>query len=367
MKRLLFVWILTAVFCSCSEKVELEKINLSSSKTEKHRVDVMQASDVAYDFLKGSHTTKSSAAIENLSLNRTFYNDENTPLYYAFNVGKNEGFILVSADDRTVPVLGFTTSGFFDIDNIPDELKILLENYEYELTDIIKDTVNDQPFGPIERIVTKRPYGAGPFITSKWGQGTPYNCLFAPNKAGCAIVAATQILNYHKWPSGLVNWNNIYDDYLKNNYSEAAKREVSSLMVACRKYFSIVDLNGLTDEKRIMPGLKDSLKYNAQLVSRTNYTRVTWQQLMIDELVAERPVLYLAKRYKDVNTTNKVGHAFILHGYSSISDNYALFNINWGWNGRDDGHFLLNGLRPGTIPTHYELENKAIIGISPRK
>ena len=33
--------------------------------------------------------------------------------YYVFNIGSNDGFVIVSGDDRTEPILGYADSGTF--------------------------------------------------------------------------------------------------------------------------------------------------------------------------------------------------------------------------------------------------------------
>ena len=40
---------------------------------------------------------------------------------YVFNVADNGGYVIVSNDDGTVPVLGFSDSGSFDPDNMPED------------------------------------------------------------------------------------------------------------------------------------------------------------------------------------------------------------------------------------------------------
>ena len=40
--------------------------------------------------------------------------------YYAFNIGDNEGFVIVSGDDSLTELVGYSDSGSFDPDKIPD-------------------------------------------------------------------------------------------------------------------------------------------------------------------------------------------------------------------------------------------------------
>ena len=43
--------------------------------------------------------------------------------YYIFNVGNDEGFVIVSGDDRTEQILGYSDTGYFDEENMPEPLK----------------------------------------------------------------------------------------------------------------------------------------------------------------------------------------------------------------------------------------------------
>lgn len=54
-------------------------------------------------------------------------------LYYVFNVNGSDGFIIVSADDSTQPILGWCDHGSFDAANMPANMRALLESYEEEL------------------------------------------------------------------------------------------------------------------------------------------------------------------------------------------------------------------------------------------
>ena len=39
--------------------------------------------------------------------------------YYVFDRGTGEGFVIVSGDDQTIDVLGYSEEGSFDYDNLP--------------------------------------------------------------------------------------------------------------------------------------------------------------------------------------------------------------------------------------------------------
>ena len=46
---------------------------------------------------------------------------------YVFNVADNGGFVIVSNDDSTVPILGFGDSGAIDPDNMPSNMRAWLQ------------------------------------------------------------------------------------------------------------------------------------------------------------------------------------------------------------------------------------------------
>ena len=46
-----------------------------------------------------------------------------TAAYYVFNSSDNEGFVIVSGDDQTEQVLGYSMNGAFDEDNMPENLR----------------------------------------------------------------------------------------------------------------------------------------------------------------------------------------------------------------------------------------------------
>ena len=53
--------------------------------------------------------------------------------YYIFNTVGKKGFVIVSGDDRTIPILGYTDSGEFDPNNMPENMKAWLENYDQQM------------------------------------------------------------------------------------------------------------------------------------------------------------------------------------------------------------------------------------------
>ena len=84
-------------------------------------IDPSQAARIAADHLRQQQPLR---AVPQLTLAHT----AQSPLratdtdYYAFNIGENQGYILVAGDDGAVPVLGWTTEGHFQADSLPVNL-----------------------------------------------------------------------------------------------------------------------------------------------------------------------------------------------------------------------------------------------------
>jgi hypothetical protein len=49
--------------------------------------------------------------------------------YYVFNIGE-EGFVIVSGDDKARPVLGYSLKGNFDVNNLPPAFAEWLDGYQ---------------------------------------------------------------------------------------------------------------------------------------------------------------------------------------------------------------------------------------------
>ena len=67
-------------------------------------IDVETAKALGIKFMNNSTNVKSSKAV----LSYTAFSEEGMPCFYAFSM-QPKGFVIVSADDRMRPVLGYST------------------------------------------------------------------------------------------------------------------------------------------------------------------------------------------------------------------------------------------------------------------
>lgn len=119
--------------------------------------------------------------------------------FYVFNAEGQNGFVIVSADDRTIPVLGYADKGSLEMNKLPVNARRWLEGYAEE----IKSLGDDAQASKSPRRVIGAP--VAPLLTCQWNQGAPYNLqcpIDGENRCvtGCVATAMAQVIYYHKWP-----------------------------------------------------------------------------------------------------------------------------------------------------------------------
>ncbi len=304
--------------------------------------------------------------------------------FYVFNAEGQNGFVIVSADDRTIPVLGYADKGSLEMDKLPVNARRWLEGYAEEIKTLGDDVQADKT--PRRVIGSPVP----PLLTCHWNQGSPYNlqCPFDGDYqcvTGCVATAMAQVMYYHKWPQSATTaipayttytkeiylselpattfkWDLMKDEYQYDETGTAADA-VAELMRYCGQ---AVNMNYTSSSSGASVSAAHLINYfgyskMAKNVSRSDYTTTDWESMIYRELSNARPVLYSGN-------SGSGGHQFVIDGY----DDKGLFHVNWGWGGYADGHFVLSVLNPdgrgiggGTSSNGYTRYQDAIIGVQP--
>ena len=61
--------------------------------------------------------------------------------FYVFGAENNEGFVIVAGDDRVTPVLGYSETNGFSVDNMPPNLKWWLGEYAKQIEFAIENDI----------------------------------------------------------------------------------------------------------------------------------------------------------------------------------------------------------------------------------
>ena len=362
-------------------------------------VTAEQAREQAQRFMQqhriASGKTNKVSPSKNLSMTMTQMNG-----LYVFNMAEDGGFVIVSNDDRTTPILGFSDSGSIDPDNMPSNMKAWLKGYADEIAWLQKNGNKSETKKGIAK--TSPSWNVGdpktnidPLLTTQWNQGEPYN-NFCPEYAagqksatGCVATAMAQVIYYHQWPktatptipaytdgygverAGLpaitFDWANMITDY-SGEYSEENQNAVATLMLYCgwgaKMNYGPESESNLDKAATALKEYFDYQKETIKHLSRSFYSYANWIDLIYYELSQGRPVIYSGE-------SSNSAHAFVCDGYQYVNET-DFFHINWGWGGLSDDYFVLSALNPdeqgiggSTSTDGYRYGQHTIIGIQP--
>jgi hypothetical protein len=283
--------------------------------------------------------------------------------YYVFNA-EDGGFVIVSGDDRTAEILGYSETGVFDWGKAPSNVKWLLNFY--------KQFIDHLGTNPTQARSSDTPVSASDkktitsFVKTQWGQFAPYNnqCPELNGErcaTGCVATAMAQIINYCKWPQEQTGTVAAYQTGTeKINMSQLSptsfdwdhmqEADIARLMLYCGQSvqmdYGIVESGAMVEDAPF----KDVFGYSksVRIISR-DVMYSEWENILYDELANNRPILY-----KGGN------HAWVIDGYKD-----GLFHMNWGWDGDLDGYYKITDLTEDDFVIKYEWNQSALIGILP--
>jgi hypothetical protein len=372
----------------------LSALNCFAKKT-----DVNQARIVAKNYIR------QFKVIEEFTIDSVSSGNKTT--IYIFNASNNEGFVLVSANDCAVPILGYSTKSNFSLNQAPSNIKKWVEGYVNEIrqlkeneiaTDSVKLLWNkliDNTFWADQSRM--RVNNVAPLIQTQWNQNPYYNELCPIDTrnneqtvVGCAATAMAQVMKYWNYPergSGFKSYNHPRYGTLSANFAATTYNwqgmpntiSSSNLAVALLSYHCGISMemqygigseggslafaisesapNGSCTEQ----ALKQYFNYDQNLrgIKKVRYSDFAWMELIRNELNSNRPILY-------AGFGNGGGHAFICDGYSANN----FFHFNWGWGGLSDGNFQLTALGPNSLGTGggngaYNNGQQMITGVQP--
>lgn len=347
---------------------------LSLAKVSASPVSSKQASRWAQDFYSVQYMGNQAKSLPEFTC---VYPQEGaksdfTP-YYIYNVGDNQGFVIVAGDDYARKrILAYSNKGSFRVDQMPENVKGWLKFYEEGVRLAASagyPSVADEEVEPAEVIVP-------PILGEiSYDQVEPYNlmCPVDPvtnrlSYSGCVATALTSIASHYQYPkqgkgkidyiSGRRNihiqadlsestydWESILDTYKGdlNNYTDKEKNAIALLM---RDFGYAVDMeysssaSGATIDKTIR-GVVDHMGYDSLVSFRLREAydnEQQWVDLLKYCINNDYPCYY-------TGSSSGGGHAFICDGY----DSRDYFHFNWGWNGLCDGYYTVNDLEPSEL------------------
>ncbi|MCQ2084377.1 MAG: C10 family peptidase [Bacteroidaceae bacterium] len=343
------------------------------------------------------------------------------PAFYAF--GQNDGgYVIVSADDRTVPVLAYSPDDEFDADVVNPNFRFWLDMLQQDISAIPDDAVfnmavgNDVPVSAISPLLVN---SAGVYIN--WNQGAPYNNLCPVDNldntvsmTGCVATAAAMVMYKWRYPekgtgSRTYNWNDIvlwnsektspiryevielsadfgntvYDwdnmlpAYAKVQATERQKNAVATLMyhlgVACDMQYGGIGNSGSTSYLEDMAsGLEEYFGYKYDKFVVTCSAMEYGSPFVHDTETGATKSKMAAYINSDLEagrpvimggvSDSNMGHAFVCDG----RDSRGYFHFNWGWDGQCNNYCLLTDMIPDGLGVNLSSMVEAVIGLEPK-
>lgn len=336
------------------------------------RISQWQAQQQAYSFWGKQMPQKAKAKSKAVSTASLSTQGNNS--YYVFNNDAG-GFVIIAGDDAVAPVLGYTSTGAFDANRLPEGLKDLLKSYEQQIAALGKsytaNTTSTRAEFTGEKLLN----------TAKWNQGAPFN-KYTPNNyvTGCVATAGAIVMKHHGYPAKGVgshsyNWNgknltasfehdydwaNMPAKYTDGNDEafDGVARLMSDLGIAVNmQYANGGSASALED---LVTALKKYFGYSkyARLLTMKDLGAEVWNGRLRAEIDANRPILYAA------SDANVGGHSFVIDGYKDES-----FSVNWGWGGYCDGFYRIGALNPEAdgkpLGDQYNSSQAAVFALQP--
>ncbi len=293
-------------------------------------------------------------------------NDENA--FYVFNF-KNYGFIIISAEDAMLPVLGYTFDNPYLGDDMNANFKswvgTYIDNIDYiREHNIVADKFvrshwkREESIDPQNPRLTKSK-GVDPLLHSTWNQDYPYN-YFCPEDAagpggrvyaGCVATCMSQIMYYWRWPETGTGSHCYYaygygqqcadfanTEYGWNGMLDNSDYDPSAPMALLQYHTGVsVDMEyGADGSGAYSPDVDDAFKNyfkysnSCQLLYKSSYTYTVWKGFVHDELDDKCPMYYAGQ-------SSDGGHAFVLDGYTDDDE----FHFNFGWSGSGNGYYTM--------------------------
>ena len=146
----------------------------------------------------------------------TYFEDE-IAIYHVYNF-KNNGFVIVSADDCVFPILGYSFNSSCLNKDISPEFSFWMKSYVDQIIDVKnkKAEASEKIINEWSRLNNSLPNElsnktfrtVSPLLTTEWNQNTYYNELCPYDEAGpgdhayagCVPTALGQIMNYYRHP-----------------------------------------------------------------------------------------------------------------------------------------------------------------------
>lgn len=370
---------------SCSKGNDSEMTELSSND---YFVELSAIEDIAngiYFPTDGSSNLKSTEpktkTVKDIDEIR---NKSNKTSYYIVNYNEG-GFIILSADKRAYPVLGYSINKNFEVDETlyPPNLRFWMKDASaqieaIQLSDRVQSPKEEKAWARIQHALIHEVYSLkpepppdcwehteitteGPFSEPEWGQQLAYNDALPSIicsdtsfqvRIGCLPLAMAIVMKINEHPTNYI-WSSMpltYGTTATANYIEDLWDAINSENSSYPDYDcdETVVVTSVVDDV-----FEDHFNYTNSSTGSYNYNTVK------TDIQNDRPVILVGYDGSD-------GHAWVCDGYQETRYFYddcdeivtLYLHMNWGWYGNYNYYFAYNNFDPGNTSWN---DNKSMV------
>lgn len=337
------------------------------------------------NYMKSQYPTRANLSVSSYELLKS----ENTgkDCYHVFNFEEG-GFVIVCADLRGTPILGYSDEGSFDFENGAPATREWIQHYMQQLDVIEAKNIavteeNIAAWNPTTKRSNTR--GVDALLQTKWNQSYPYNMLCPEHiqgdhghtYTGCVATAMAQVMKYWNYPQhgigkveyfwrawdtinlaeATYDWDNmpnVYSAFGTNAWSDEQKQAVATLMFHCGVSINMsygwegsgTQTFYVADALRYHFGYRNGVNYKYRdngATTEENFEHyyendTIWSRMLIEDLDMHRPLIYSG------HPSSGSGHAWVCDGYRTNNEGTTEFHMNWGWGGANDGYYTIDNL-----------------------
>ncbi len=386
-------------------------LQIGVNKLFAQNVDLKTAQRLAAYYMSVQSGQKSLSA-DDLSLVYEIKNvAQDIPALYFFNTN-NGGFIIFSGSECMDPVIGYSTEGTLDPQNLPDNMMnfinghvqtiVAAQNFKAPAFEVYKSAWSDL-YNQTLPSYQDNPKAVYTTLKSLWDQDYPYNAMCPTLNGqrcptGCVATMMAQVIKYWRYPvvgkgSLTYYWENgnqdlsanfgetryDYDnmpDTIRGNINQTQVNAIATLNYHCGVSVRMMyypDGSGAYTSQWLERAFRMYFKYPSQGLKYEqrsdhfynnsgipNYLDTLWVDSIGNELRNKRPVCY------DGNDRSSsgvhAGHAFVAERFNT-SNKRVWFN--WGWSGSGNGWFNLITSQLTTAGYNFSSGHGALFGLQP--
>jgi hypothetical protein len=333
------------------------------------------------------------------------------PLYYAYNINENDGFVIISAEDAVKPIVGYSTEHAFVKPEANSNINFWMKEFSAGVNFVreqngVADAKTTQEWAKYSNTNAERQANGAastmnsgnavlPLMKTLWSQNPYYNALCPGTTGnlsvtGCVATTMAQIMKYWAYPAtgtGSSSYTCTTAKGFSNNYGvlsanygtttynwanmplmvNSANNDVAQLMYECGVSVNmdyapsgsgaqVLGTNGPSAQHSYLTYFKyDPTQLHG--LTRSNINNDTrWLDTIEHDLNIGRVVQYAGF------DPNEGGHTWVCDGYDA-NDN---LHMNWGWAGSDNGYFALNNFQTTNGTFNPSTGHQVLVGIVPK-